>query len=210
MDSVNWLLVHDGVFGTLAGTVLGAVLGFGSSWFMQWRQGSKERHIAKMQIASNLRHWANCILSEVCDTRTWIGSNAMAELATPISGISASRTRSLKFRSWSVISRTGFSSSFTRRMMRTGRSPRRLSMKRRRMRSTSSAAGRASSTETRSSSTTTSLVIYDGHATRFPNEPTTSCEVSTNGYAHMKGSEQLSTTISSRNSVTPSLSQPER
>jgi hypothetical protein len=56
---------------TLFCTVLGAIIGFGASCFIQWRQNLAQRKIARMQVATNLRHWMTRVLWAIYETRNW-------------------------------------------------------------------------------------------------------------------------------------------
>jgi hypothetical protein len=51
------MVLSQGVLGTLSGTVLGAMLTFGITFLNQWQQSRKQRRIATMHVASNLRCW---------------------------------------------------------------------------------------------------------------------------------------------------------
>src|SRR6266498_4016019 len=76
MELFKWLGSQQG-FWTIAGTIVGAILGFGANLFIQWRQHSRQRQIARMQIASNLRHWMSAAASAVGDTAKWLGSDGL-------------------------------------------------------------------------------------------------------------------------------------
>ena len=71
---IRFLSSHEGVVGTILGTVVGAVLGFCGSYLILWLQRRRQRKIAKMQIANNLRHWMNCTAWQIYEIRNWDAS----------------------------------------------------------------------------------------------------------------------------------------
>lgn len=68
---------HDvqAIFGTILGTVVGAVLGFCASYLILLLQRRRQRQIAKMQIANNLRHWMNRVTWQIYEIRNWDASD---------------------------------------------------------------------------------------------------------------------------------------
>jgi hypothetical protein len=59
----------------LVGTVLGAAIGFGGNYFIQWRQRSRQQDVSRIQVANHLRHWLQLVLWQTRDTETWLGSD---------------------------------------------------------------------------------------------------------------------------------------
>jgi hypothetical protein len=55
---------------TLGGVALGAVIAFAGNYFIQLQQRSNQRPLARMQVASSLRHWMNRITIRVYEART--------------------------------------------------------------------------------------------------------------------------------------------
>lgn len=67
----TWLLQHSEVLAALLGAVVGGVFGSLGTVALTWWQNSQSRRIAKMQVATRLRHWANEVHSYVSDARTY-------------------------------------------------------------------------------------------------------------------------------------------
>jgi hypothetical protein len=68
---MSFLSSHEGV----VGTILGTILGFCGSYLIVWLQRRQQRHIARMQIATNLRHWMKRIVWQMYEIRNWVSSD---------------------------------------------------------------------------------------------------------------------------------------
>jgi len=72
---MSYLSSHQEVVWGLVGVVLGAILAFAVNCLTQWLQRLRDRQIARMEVATNLRHWMKRVLWRVQNTRNWVGSD---------------------------------------------------------------------------------------------------------------------------------------
>jgi hypothetical protein len=69
-EQAHWLGSQQGVW-----ALVGATVGFAGNSLLQAIQRRRQRRIASMQVAINLRHWMNRVLERVYQTRNWESSD---------------------------------------------------------------------------------------------------------------------------------------
>jgi hypothetical protein len=75
-DRAGWLESQQGVW-----VVVGAILGFAGGSLLQSIQKRRQRQLARMQVATNLRHWMNRVLGRVYNTINWADSDGQVGIA---------------------------------------------------------------------------------------------------------------------------------
>jgi hypothetical protein len=72
------LASYSGAMIAILSAAFGATLGFFGSYIILWLERRRQRRVARMRIAINLRRWINNILAQMWDVKTWDSSDGHA------------------------------------------------------------------------------------------------------------------------------------